>query len=58
LAGPFRRFEDEVVGRPCRVCRRHNAAIEAWLTANGVIGLYPANSVGDDIEIYTDGVPH
>ncbi|WP_084342605.1 methionine synthase [Janibacter corallicola] len=27
---------------------------EKWLTANGVIGLYPANSVGDDIEIYTD----
>jgi 5-methyltetrahydrofolate--homocysteine methyltransferase len=26
-----------------------------WLTANGVVGLYPANTVGDDdIEIYTD----
>jgi 5-methyltetrahydrofolate--homocysteine methyltransferase len=26
-----------------------------WLTANGVIGLYPANTVNDDdIEIYTD----
>jgi 5-methyltetrahydrofolate--homocysteine methyltransferase len=26
-----------------------------WLTANGVIGLFPANSVGDDdIEIYAD----
>ena len=25
-----------------------------WLTASGVVGLYPANSVGDDIEIYTD----
>jgi len=25
-----------------------------WLTANGVMALYPANSVGDDIEIYTD----
>ncbi len=24
------------------------------LTANGVIGFYPANSVGDDIELYTD----
>ncbi len=24
------------------------------LTANGVIGFFPANSVGDDIEIYTD----
>jgi 5-methyltetrahydrofolate--homocysteine methyltransferase len=26
-----------------------------WVTANGVVGLYPANTVGDDdIEIYTD----
>ncbi|MDR9364932.1 MAG: methionine synthase [Balneolaceae bacterium] len=24
------------------------------LTANGVLGLFPANSVGDDIKIYTD----
>ncbi|MGL5389923.1 MAG: vitamin B12 dependent-methionine synthase activation domain-containing protein, partial [Shewanella sp.] len=28
---------------------------EKWLTAKGVIGLFPANTVGfDDIEIYTD----
>jgi 5-methyltetrahydrofolate--homocysteine methyltransferase len=27
---------------------------EKWLTANGVIGLFPANAVGDDIELYTD----
>ena len=27
---------------------------ENWLTANGVIGLFPANAVGDDIEVYTD----
>ncbi|WP_034274050.1 methionine synthase [Haloechinothrix halophila] len=26
---------------------------EKWLTANGVIGLFPANAVGDDIELYT-----
>jgi 5-methyltetrahydrofolate--homocysteine methyltransferase len=25
-----------------------------WLTASGVYGLWPANSVGDDIEIYAD----
>jgi 5-methyltetrahydrofolate--homocysteine methyltransferase len=25
-----------------------------WLSANGVVALLPANSVGDDIEIYTD----
>ncbi|UCE68035.1 MAG: methionine synthase [Candidatus Zixiibacteriota bacterium] len=29
-------------------------ASEKLLTAKGVIGLFPANSVGDDIEIYTD----
>jgi 5-methyltetrahydrofolate--homocysteine methyltransferase len=27
---------------------------EKWLTANGVIGLFPANAVGDDVEVYTD----
>ncbi|MDQ6657973.1 MAG: methionine synthase, partial [Actinomycetota bacterium] len=27
---------------------------EKWITANGVIGLFPANAVGDDIEVYTD----
>ncbi len=27
---------------------------DKWLTAKGAIGLYPANSVGDDIEIYAD----
>src|SRR4030095_15389449 len=25
-----------------------------WLTAKAVIGLYPANAIGDDVEIYTD----
>ena len=27
---------------------------EQWLVANAVFGLFPANSVGDDIEIYAD----
>ena len=27
---------------------------ERWLTANGVIGFFPANSVGDDVEVYLD----
>ncbi|MGP4054310.1 methionine synthase [Mycobacterium sp. 4D054] len=27
---------------------------EKWLTANAVIGFFPANAVGDDIEVYTD----
>jgi 5-methyltetrahydrofolate--homocysteine methyltransferase len=25
---------------------------EGWLTAKGVVGMFPANSVGDDIEVY------
>jgi len=27
---------------------------EHWLQANGVVGFFPANAVGDDIEVYTD----
>ncbi len=27
---------------------------EKWLGANAVVGLFPANAVGDDIELYTD----
>ena len=27
---------------------------ERWLTARGVIGLWPANAAGDDIEVYAD----
>jgi 5-methyltetrahydrofolate--homocysteine methyltransferase len=27
---------------------------ENWLTANAVVGFWPANSVGDDIELYAD----
>ncbi len=27
---------------------------ERWLTANAVVGFWPANSIGDDIELYTD----
>jgi 5-methyltetrahydrofolate--homocysteine methyltransferase len=27
---------------------------EKWLTANGVVGFWPANSFGDDIELYAD----
>ena len=27
---------------------------EKWVRASGVIGFWPANSVGDDIEVYTD----
>ena len=62
LAGPYPAIlTDEIVGESARRVlsdgqRLLRRAIEGrWLTANGVIGLYPANSVGDDdIEIYTD----
>jgi 5-methyltetrahydrofolate--homocysteine methyltransferase len=27
---------------------------ERWVRASGVLGLFPANAVGDDIEVYTD----
>ena len=61
LAGPFPQIlKDEIVGTEAvRVYadgqRMLKRAIEGrWLTANGVIGLYPANSVNDDdIEFYT-----
>ena len=29
-------------------------ADERWLTANAVVGFWPANAMGDDIELYTD----
>ncbi|NDP61433.1 methionine synthase [Polaromonas sp.] len=61
LAGPFPAIlKDEVVGvEAVRVYadarRMLKRLIEGrWLTANGVMALLPANSVGDDIEIYTD----
>ncbi len=61
LAGPFPEIlKDEIVGTEAvRVYadakRMLTRLIEGrWLTASGVVGLYPANSVGDDIEIYTD----
>ena len=62
LAGPYPDIlNDEIVGESARRVlsdgqRLLRRAIEGrWLTANGVIGLYPANAVGDDdIEIYTD----
>ncbi|HEY6934597.1 MAG TPA: methionine synthase [Marmoricola sp.] len=29
-------------------------AADGWLRANGVVGFFPANAVGDDIEVYDD----
>jgi 5-methyltetrahydrofolate--homocysteine methyltransferase len=62
LAGPYPAIlTDEIVGESARRVlsdgqRMLKRLIEGrWLTANGIIGLYPANTVNDDdIEIYTD----
>ena len=62
LAGPFPAIlKDEVVGEEAAKAyadgqRMLKRLIEGrWLTASGVVGLYPANSVNDDdIELYTD----
>jgi 5-methyltetrahydrofolate--homocysteine methyltransferase len=62
LAGPYPAIlTDDIVGESARRVhsdgkRMLKRLIEGrWLTANGVMGLYPANTVNDDdIEIYTD----
>ncbi|MBI2768977.1 MAG: methionine synthase [Burkholderiales bacterium] len=62
LAGPFPAIlKDEVVGTEAvRVYadakRMLQRLVEGrWLTASGVMGLYPANAVNDDdIQLYTD----
>ncbi|MGA8784855.1 MAG: methionine synthase [Polaromonas sp.] len=61
LAGPFPAIlKDEVVGAEAtRVYADAQQMLKRliegrWLTASGVMALLPANSVGDDIEIYTD----
>ena len=61
LAGRYPAIlEDEVVGETARNLFRDAQAMlkkiieQKWLSANAVIGLFPANAVGDDIEIYTD----
>ena len=53
-------LQDPVVGEAARTVHREGLAMldklvkSRALTANGVFGLWPANSVGDDIEIYSD----
>ncbi|MFZ9543219.1 MAG: methionine synthase [Hylemonella sp.] len=62
LAGPFPAIlKDEIVGAEAqRVFSDGKRMLQRlmegrWLTANAVLGLYPANSVhDDDIELYTD----
>src|SRR5690349_13813178 len=61
LAGKYPDIlQDPVVGEAARnVFRDGQAMLDRivkgrWLTANGVAGLWPANTAGDDIEIYAD----
>ena len=61
LAGKYPRIlEDEVVGEEAqRLFADANALLDSLsthrsLTPRGVVGIFPANRVGDDIEIYAD----
>ncbi|MDM9285275.1 methionine synthase [Providencia rettgeri] len=61
LAGKYPRIlEDEVVGSEARkLLKDANNMLdkldkERLLTPKGIFGLFPANRVGDDVEIYTD----
>jgi 5-methyltetrahydrofolate--homocysteine methyltransferase len=61
LHGPFPQIlADEVIGEHARQVFAEGEKMlerivnERWLKANGAVAFYPANSVGDDIEVYTD----
>jgi 5-methyltetrahydrofolate--homocysteine methyltransferase len=61
LAGPYPAIlQDEVVGEQARkVFADAKLMLQKiidgrWLTANAVVGLYPANAQGDDIAFYAD----
>jgi 5-methyltetrahydrofolate--homocysteine methyltransferase len=61
LAGRFPQIlQDAVVGAETQKLYNDARSLlrriidEKWLTARAVVGIFPANSVGDDIEIYTD----
>ncbi|TWB36186.1 methionine synthase [Nitrospirillum viridazoti] len=61
LAGTFPAIlEDAVVGEAARNLYADAQAMlqrivgEKWLTARAVVGLWPAHTVGDDIEVYAD----
>ena len=53
-------FNDETVGAEAKKLHEEALAMmksmidKKQLTATGIVGFYPANSVGDDIEIYED----
>jgi 5-methyltetrahydrofolate--homocysteine methyltransferase len=61
LAGRYPQiFADEIIGESAKSLFLDAESMlkqliaEKWLSANAVIGFFPANSIGDDIEIYTD----
>jgi 5-methyltetrahydrofolate--homocysteine methyltransferase len=61
LAGSYPKIlDDEVVGQHARALFRDAQAMlelivkERWLTARAVLGLFPANSQGDDVVLYAD----
>jgi 5-methyltetrahydrofolate--homocysteine methyltransferase len=61
LVGKYPRiFDDEIVGTEAKKLFDDAQAMlkkivaEKWLVARAVIGFWPANSVVDDIELYTD----
>jgi 5-methyltetrahydrofolate--homocysteine methyltransferase len=61
LSGPFPAIlDDAVVGEVARNVYAEGQAMlkriveGRWLTASGAIAILPANSVGDDIELYAD----
>lgn len=61
LVGSYPKIlEDEVVGETARgLFADANAMLdkiiaEKWLQGQAVFGLFPANAIGDDIEVYTD----
>ncbi|MDQ0439797.1 5-methyltetrahydrofolate--homocysteine methyltransferase [Kaistia dalseonensis] len=53
-------FEDEKVGKAAKALFNDAQAMlkqmvdEKWVSANAVIGFWPANAVGDDIALYAD----
>ena len=60
LHGPFPQIlADEVIGEHARQVFAEGEKMlerivnERWLKANGAVAFYPANSVGDDIEVYS-----
>ena len=61
LKGAFPRIlDDDKYGEAARQLYEDAKAMlsqlirEKWLTASGVVGFWPANSTGDDIELYAD----